>query len=67
MNSVFVLFFKSKTRYDDQVRSQPWQVDSVWADYDSACEDLARQEQELGDSFDFYLEEYYKRGAKKEI
>jgi hypothetical protein len=67
MKSVFVLFFRSKSRPSDDVRSQPWQVDSVWEDEEAANEDFARQAAEHT-SFDFYLEtcDYYKRGAKKE-
>lgn len=67
MTTVWVIKYRSKTRRDDQVRSQPWHIDSVWEDRGDAKRDMQRQEAENGDSHDFDLEEvdFYRKGTEK--
>ena len=65
---IYVLKFKSKTRSDDQVTSQPWHIDSVWAQEEDAQSDMDRQKILCGDSFDFHIDQvdFYKAGTRRE-
>lgn len=65
---VYVLKFKPKTRPTDQVTSQPWHIDSVWAQEEDAQSDMDRQRILCGGSYDFYIDQvdFYKAGKRKE-
>ena len=65
---VYVLKFKSKTRSNDQVTNQPWYVESVWEEEEDAQIEIARQEVDCGDRFDFHIDQvdFYKAGTRRE-
>jgi hypothetical protein len=66
METVFAVFYKSKTRMSDDVRSQPWHIESVWEDRVDAVKDKERMEREIT-SHDFDIQEvdFYRKGRVK--